>query len=108
MKTSHRISLAAGAIAAAVSVGAHAEYRCATPGILLLPERHACELAQQGAPDALVHFVNRTKGTYNLYVYDYVKDADADRSQQSKQFEAPSSMNVAEVMGDVQKTSKFD
>jgi hypothetical protein len=79
MKTSKQaryISLSVAAFAASVSVGAHAEYRC--DGQPLPQEKRACNLAKQG-PDALRQFIDRTRGVYGLYFYDYVTEAEASR-----------------------------
>jgi hypothetical protein len=81
------ISLAA-ALSAIVSAVAHAEYRCATPEQLTPAEQRACELAREDTPDALVHFVNRTKGTENLIVNDYVSSADEQRWETARDGDA--------------------
>jgi hypothetical protein len=79
MKTSRQarhISFAVAAFAASACMAAHAEYRC--NGNALPAEQRACELAKQG-PDALRMFVDRTRGIYGLYFYDYVTEADVSR-----------------------------
>ena len=82
MKTSretNRVSFAVAAVAATVSISAHAEYRCATPEQLTYEDKRACELARQDTPTALIHFVNRTKAIYNLHANDYASKADVER-----------------------------
>jgi hypothetical protein len=79
MKTSKQaryISLSVAAFAASVGMSAHAEYRC--DGQPLPEEKRACELVKQG-PDALRQFIDRTRGIYGLYFYDYVSEADTSR-----------------------------
>jgi hypothetical protein len=79
MKTSKpsRISFAAAALAASVSMGAHAEFRCKAPAT---PEdQRACELASQDRLDDLRLFIQRTRSIYGLYFYDYVTGADVKR-----------------------------
>ena len=76
MKTSQpvrRISFAAAALAAAVSLSAHAEFRCKAPPTL--EDARACELAKTAGPDALRRFIQRTSSIYGLYFYDYLADA---------------------------------
>ena len=75
-RPARHISFAAAALAATVSMGAHAEYRC--NGQPLPEEKRACELAKQG-PDQLREFIQRTRSIYGLYFYDYVTAADFDR-----------------------------
>ena len=75
-RQARHISFAVAALAATVSMGARAEYRC--NGQPLPEEKRACELAKQG-PDELRRFVDRTRGIYGLYFYDYVSEADASR-----------------------------
>ena len=79
LKPSSAIPLAFAAFAALASAAARAEYRCATPGLLTQGEVRACQLAREETPAALIHFVNRTKGIYGLYVNDYVSHADVER-----------------------------
>jgi len=80
MKTSkqaRRISLAVAALAASVSMGAHAEFRCKAPPT---PEdKRACELAKIDRPDELRLFIQRTSSIYGLYFYDYVTEEDVNR-----------------------------
>jgi len=80
MKTSKqagRISFAVAALAASISIGAHAEYRCKAPPT---PEdKRACELANLARPDELRMFIQRTSSIYGLYFYDYVNEATVDR-----------------------------
>jgi hypothetical protein len=102
------LRMSAAAALAVTALSAHAEYRCATPGLLWLGERKACELAQQPTPDALVHFIHRTVGVYNLYIYDYVNDSDGARWEQAKRQTVPSSAAVAEAKRDTGKASKLD
>ena len=73
------------AMAAAVSVPAHAEYRCGSPSSQ--EDRHACELARRDAPDELRLFIQRTSPIYGLYFYDYVSAADFDRWEAARQDE---------------------
>jgi hypothetical protein len=75
-KQSSRIPFAIAAFATIVSATARAEYRCDGP--TLPEEKRACELVKQG-PDALRIFVDRTRGIYGLYFYDYVTEADRER-----------------------------
>jgi len=111
MKTSkqtYRISFAVVAVAVALSTGAHAEYRCATPQQLDTEERRACDLAPQETPDALIQFVNRTKGIYNLYVNDYVSEADVKRWELAEQKGVPDSPAIAKAKGDARDSSMRD
>jgi hypothetical protein len=87
------ISLAVAALAATVCIGAHAEYRC--DGQPLPEEKRACELAKQG-PDELRRFVDRTRGIYGLYFYDYVRDADVARWHAAGQSANPQSIAAAD------------
>ena len=51
-----------------VAISAHAENRCNAPrGV---DDRRACE-AERGGPDALRHFIERTKSIYGLHFFDY-------------------------------------
>ena len=45
-------------------------YRCDNPQGSV--DRRACEMAAQG-PDALRRFVERTRGIYELYYWDYIQ-----------------------------------
>jgi len=76
-KQSSRISLAVAAVAALVSMGAHAEYRCQAPPTL--EDKVACGLAKLDRPDELRLFIERTSSIYGLYFYDYVSPEDVDR-----------------------------
>lgn len=96
-KLSSPISLAIAALATLGSAAAQAEYRCAKPGLLTIGEVRACELARQASPAALIHFVNRTKGTYGLYVNDYVSDVDVDRWDVTNRKDEPASPAVAKT-----------
>jgi hypothetical protein len=49
---------------------AHADYKCANPSGSI--ERRACAMAAAG-PDTLRRFVERTRGIYSLYYWDYVR-----------------------------------
>jgi hypothetical protein len=101
--TALRMSGAAAVAALALSAPASAEYRCAAAGGLAAGEKKACELARRHSPDALVQFVNRTKGTYGLAVDDYVSQADADRWEQAKQHPViDDSPTIAKVKNDRQ------
>jgi hypothetical protein len=102
------MSAAAALAAAALSQAAYAEYRCATPGLLLLGEKQACELARRASPQELVRFIHRTQGTYNLYIFDYVNDADASRWDQASHWVAPDAPAVADEKDGVRKASKLD
>ena len=85
-------------------MSAHAEYRCATPEQLTNAEKQACELARQDTPDALIHFVNRTKGTYNLLADDYVSKADTERWELAKSkapADSPAAAKARTDMGNV-------
>ena len=83
-KQAYRISCAVAAVAATLAMSAHAEYRCATPQQLTRAEAGACELARQDTPDALVRFVTQTKGIDNLYLNDYVSNADVQRWDEAR------------------------
>ena len=111
MKTSKIIqgsSLGAAIVAGAVCVGAHAEDRCATPGQLDHAERRACELAKQQTPEALIHFVNRTKALYNLYINDYVSTADVERWERAKGEATVDSLSTANAQAEPKEYSKSD
>ena len=82
------------AMAAGVSATARAEYRCGASA--LQEDRRACELAQRDSPDALRQFIDRTRGIYALYFYDYVTDADADRWETARKDEKAPSTAVAQ------------
>jgi hypothetical protein len=74
---------AVAAVAATVSVTAQAEYRCDKPA--LQEDQRACALAQRNSPDELRRFVAISKRIYGLYFYDYVRDGDQDRWDNSQQ-----------------------
>lgn len=99
-----RMSAAATLAAMALCSAAHAEYRCSTPGLLLLEERKACELARESKLDALIHFVHRTKGTYNLYIYDYVNDQEGSRWGQARHNAVAHPTNLAKAKTSFKKT----
>jgi hypothetical protein len=82
------------ATAAGASATARAEYRCGASA--LQEDRRACELAQRDSPDALRQFIDRTRGIYALYFYDYVTDADADRWEAARNDEKAPSTAVAQ------------
>ena len=107
-RTALRMSAAAALAAAALSQAAYGEYRCAKPGLLLNGEKQACELARRASPDELIRYVHRTVGTYNLYVFDYVNDADASRWDQAKHRVVPNSTALARAKGHVRNVSKLD
>jgi len=83
-----------------------AEYRCAAPEQLTNAEKTACELARQDSPDALTHFVNRTKAIYNLLVDDYVSNADVKRWEAARSNVAPDSSAAAKVRIDTNAASR--
>ncbi len=94
-KIARRISAAAAVAATTLSTTAYAEYRCATPERLAHGEKRACELARQDTPEALIHFVNRTKGIYGLDVNDYVSKADVERWELAKRGGTKESPTIA-------------
>ncbi len=96
LKSSCGIVLAVAAVAATMALGAHAEYRCAKPEQLSAPERRACALAQQDTPDALIHFVNRTKSIYSLYLDDFVSTADVERWDLAREHKGAESITKAD------------
>jgi hypothetical protein len=109
-------SILATIVAMGISVGiellpvqsAHAEYRCATPDRLSNAEMRACELARQDTPNALIHFVNRTKSIYNLYTDDYVSKADVDRWELANRMPASDSPAVAGTRSNTKDVSKAE
>ena len=107
-RQTYLISLAVAAITTSASMSARAEYRCATPERLSYEETRACELARQNTPEALIHFVNRTKAIYNLYVNDYVGKADAERWELAEHRGNLDSPSLAKAKGDTKGTSKAD
>jgi hypothetical protein len=93
-KQSSRIPFAIAAFATLVSATARAEYRCDARA--LPEEKRACELVKQG-PDALRMFIDRTRGIYGLYFYDYVTEADWNRWDTARQAgEAPSKVAIGQ------------
>jgi hypothetical protein len=68
----------------------------------------ACELARRDTPDAFIHFVNRTKGIFDLYADDYVSKADVERWETAKRAEAQNSPAGAKAKGDTQGVSRAD
>ena len=92
-RQARHISFAVAAFAATACMAAHAEYRC--NGNALPEEQRACELAKQG-PDALRMFVDRTRGIYGLYFYDYVTDEDVNRWQATTQSASARPMPAAD------------
>lgn len=94
------IALATGIAIAVLSTATYAEYRCARPEQLTVGETRACELARQDSPDALIHFINRTQGVYNLYVNDYVSKADANRWEEARHKTGAEPTAVAKAKGD--------
>jgi hypothetical protein len=109
VKQSNWIPVAVLALATLTSAAARAEYRCATPGLLTYGEVRACELARRDTPDALIHYVNRTQGTYGLYVPDYVGDADAERWDTAREQKAePTPATVAKASRATNGDSKTD
>jgi hypothetical protein len=92
--------LASPIVAAVLSTSAFAEYRCASPEQLTDAETRACELAQHDSPDALIHFVNQTKGIYNLYPDDYVSQADVERWDLAKRSGDEDSPAIAKAKSD--------
>lgn len=101
------ISITAALAAAALSATALAEYRCATPELLTNAELRACDLAQQDSPDALVRFVNRSKGISNLYADDYVSKADGERWELEKRAGTEDSP-IAKAKGDAKDASRTE
>ncbi len=77
-------------------MGAHAEYRCATPAQLTNAERRACELAELDRPDQLRQFIERTSSIYGLYFYDYVSQRDVDRWDSARGPEKARSIRAAD------------
>ncbi|HEY4037604.1 MAG TPA: hypothetical protein VGM15_02185 [Burkholderiaceae bacterium] len=102
------ISIAVLAAGTAACATAQAEYRCATPGLLTYGEVRACELARRETPHALIHYINRTKGTYGLYVNDYVSDADVERWEVARQKAQPASPNVTIASPGTKSGAKSD
>jgi len=63
------VATAAIATAAFVPVTAHADDRCARPSGSV--DERACAMAAAG-PETLRRFIERTRGIYGLYYFDYV------------------------------------
>jgi hypothetical protein len=101
MKTSkqaRRISFAVATLAACVSMGAHAEFRCNLPPA---PEdKRACELARIDRPDELRLFIQRTRSIYGLYFYDYVTEADVNRWYAPRRSEQARSIAAVDNRGE--------
>jgi hypothetical protein len=73
MKRFHVTTGVATVLFAAIAfapTGAQAAYKCANPNGSI--ERRACEMAAAG-PDTLRRFVERTRGIYSLYYWDFVR-----------------------------------
>lgn len=104
-KTALRMSAVAALATTALSTAAYAEYRCATPEGLAAWEKKACELARQDTSDALIHYVNRTKPIYNMYVNDYVGKADVERWELVKR---TGGEGIAKAKSDIRGVSKAD
>ena len=72
-KRFHALTGAATALLAAIAfapTAANADYKCARPSGSI--EQRACAMAAAG-PDALRRFVERTRGIYGLYYWDFVQ-----------------------------------
>jgi len=106
MKTSkqpYRILLAVAVVAATVSTGANAEYRCQA---LSTPEDNvACELAKLDRPDELRLFIERTRSIYGLYFYDYVSQNDVDRWYAARDPEKAPSIRAADDHAEVDRNN---
>lgn len=108
-------SILAMIVAMAISTSAHAdasavaEYRCATPGLLTIWEKRACDLARQSSPDALIHFVHSINNIgAGLNIYSYVNDADDRRWEMARQKTRPEPLdgaNAASLPQDIQKAN---
>ena len=61
------VLLATGAFA---PTSALAEYKCDNPTRMI--DKRACEKAAEG-PDALRHFISRTRMIWQLYIWDYIR-----------------------------------
>ena len=104
-------SLAAGsmralmvALVAAVSMKAHAEYRCASPASQ--EDRRACELAGRDSADGLRLFIQRTSPIYGLYFYDYVKAADFVRWESAHQNGAAPKLTALDSRNSASKAAR--
>ncbi len=93
-KQTRRISFAVAAVAASVSVGAHAEHRCKAPPT---PEdERACERAAMDRPYELRLLIQRTSSIYGLYFYDYVTEADVNRWDVARRSEKAQSITAVD------------
>jgi hypothetical protein len=73
MKRFHVPTGAATVLLAAIAfapAAANADYKCANPSGSV--EQRACAMAAAG-PDTLRRFVERTRGIYSLYYWDYAQ-----------------------------------
>lgn len=71
MKRLHLCTAAASlAVLAFAPMAAQADDRCANPNGSV--EARACAMAAQG-PETLRRFVERTRGIYNLYFFDFAR-----------------------------------
>jgi hypothetical protein len=73
MKRFYIPAAAAAVLLAAIAFApsaAQADYKCARPNGSV--QQRACEMAAAG-PDVLRRFIQRTRGIYNLYFWDYVQ-----------------------------------
>lgn len=73
MKRIYLPTTAAAALFALIAFApgvAHADYKCANPNGSI--EQRACAMAAAG-PDTLRRFVERTRGIYGLYYWDYMR-----------------------------------
>jgi hypothetical protein len=94
------------ALIAAVSVPAHAEYRCGSPS--LQEDRRACELAKRDAPDDLRRFIQRTSSIYGLFFYDYVSGADFNRWEAVRRAGSERSMKAVDGRSGTSKAVRAD
>jgi hypothetical protein len=83
IKSKAWMSGALATFATVVSIEARAGYVCDAPPSLA--DKRACELAKRDSPDELLHFVQRTRSVYGLYIYDYVPDRDVERREVARQ-----------------------
>jgi hypothetical protein len=88
------VFLAVAALFASASMGARGEYLCAAPKTAA--DTHACQLAKLDRPDELRHFIQRTQSVYGLYMPDYVRDADFERWDRTRQRESARNNQDAE------------
>ena len=76
MNRIHASTTAAAALLAAIAFApsaAQADYKCAKPNGSI--EQRACAMAAAG-PEVLRRFIDRTRGIYSLYYWDYVRTDD--------------------------------